>query len=92
MIELRWIVSGLNRHIEYRCYCHSVDASGSLTPIGGAWDNWKSVPELSVEAAREAAEKIARDLPANATKLHFTNDWLEKKIEQDGEDFPDTVP
>lgn len=25
-------------------------------------------------------------------KLHFTNEWLKAKIEQDGEDFPETVP
>lgn len=30
--------------------------------------------------------------PRPPMKLHFTNDWLKKKIEEDPDDMPETVP
>ena len=45
-----------------------------------------------IKLAREAAKKIAAVNPTKAMKLHFTNEWLKDKIEQDGEDFPETLP
>ena len=50
MIELRWIVFGPNKQLEYRILTPSIDASGALCP-GTKWTDWKRVPEIDGEEA-----------------------------------------
>lgn len=53
MIELRWVVFGPNRQLEYRVMTPSVDASGAFCP-GPGWSHWKVVPKVDGDdAARE---------------------------------------
>ena len=54
MIELRWVVFGPNKQLEYRVITPFVDASGALCPSSAGWDSWKIVPEVDAdEAANE---------------------------------------
>lgn len=55
MIELRWIVSGPNRALEYRWRVLAVDASGGLCPTD-EWGAWTTVP--TVEANEAAYEDL----------------------------------
>ena len=49
-----------------------------------------------LETAGNACEEVEAQLRAlidkPPMKLHFTNDWLKKKIEEDPDDMPETVP
>ena len=50
MIELRWVVFGQNKQLEYRVITPFVDASGALCP-GSEWYSWKIVPEVDADEA-----------------------------------------
>lgn len=45
MFELRWVVFGPNRQLEYRHAVLVVDASGALCP-SDQWSNWIIVPKV----------------------------------------------
>ena len=51
---------------------------------------------VKLESIRLELDAMTRQrdlaLAKRPMKLHFTNDWLKAKIEQDGDDFPETVP
>lgn len=50
MIELRWVVFGRNRQLEYRVLMPAIDASGALCP-GPGWGNWTVVPSVDGDEA-----------------------------------------
>ena len=58
MIELRWVVFGPNRQLDYRVLTPSVDASGALCP-GTGWSDWRTVPTI------DADEVAYQDLAAS---------------------------
>ena len=64
MIQLRWVIFGVNRQLEYRSLKLRIDASGALTPLPMAgnetdWTDWEIVPEI------EGTEALYEDLRAS---------------------------
>lgn len=50
MIELRWVVFGPNRQLEYRTREVIIDHWGDLRKVDG-WTDWKIVPNVDGDEA-----------------------------------------
>jgi hypothetical protein len=50
MVELRWVVFGPNRQLEYRTKTVVVDNWGSPLRVG-EWSDWKIVPSVDGDEA-----------------------------------------
>lgn len=54
-----------------------------LDPVTHDWPEWSTIANT-----KRWFDEIRTSLRENPMKVHFTNEWLRAKIEQDGDDEP----